>query len=76
MTHQLEPAQATRPGDVVDAHVHLFTVGLLAEMLAKDPNPNPRFKQALKERRFGRRNDPLPDLTPEETAALFKGSKS
>jgi hypothetical protein len=56
---------------VIDAHVHLFTVGLLAEMLDKDPNPNPRFQQALKERKFGRRGDTLPDMTPEETACWY-----
>jgi len=67
----LHPASATHLGDVVDAHVHLFTVGLLEEFLDKDPNPNPRFREALKNRRFGRRNDVLPEMTPEQTACWY-----
>ena len=43
------PLRATAPGDVIDAHVHLFTVGLLEEFLDKDPNPNPRFREAAQE---------------------------
>ncbi|HSK46794.1 MAG TPA: amidohydrolase family protein [Coriobacteriia bacterium] len=68
---ELQPAPATRVGDVVDAHVHLFTVGLLEEFLEKDPNPNPRFREALKSRRFGRRNDVLPEMSPEQAACWY-----
>lgn len=68
----LEPAPVTRPGDVVDAHVHLFTVGLFEEFVAKDPTSHPRFREALKTRKFGRRGDALPDLTPEETASFYR----
>ncbi len=66
-------APATRPGDVVDAHVHLFTVGLLEEWLATlPPQSMPRFRKALEERRFGRRGDQvLPDTTPEQTARWY-----
>ena len=68
----LEPAPPTRPGDVVDAHVHLFTVGLLEEVLSKQPpEAMTRFRQALKERKFGRRGDTLPDMTPEQTACWY-----
>ena len=68
----LDPAPATRPGDVVDAHVHLFTVGLLEEVLSKQPpDAMRRFRTALKERKFGRRGDTLPDMTPEETACWY-----
>ena len=68
----LEPAVPTRPGDVVDAHVHLFTVGLLEEVLSKQPpEAMARFRQALKERKFGRRGDTLPDMTPEQTACWY-----
>jgi predicted TIM-barrel fold metal-dependent hydrolase len=69
----LQPAPATAPGDVIDAHTHLFTVGLLEEVLSKQsPEAMPRFRQALKERKFGRRGDPLPDMTPEDTAVWYK----
>jgi hypothetical protein len=68
---ELEQAPATQPGDVIDAHVHLFTVGLLQEFIDKDPNPNPRFAEAVKKRRFGRRGDELPDMTPEQAACWY-----
>jgi predicted TIM-barrel fold metal-dependent hydrolase len=71
MAHQLDRAPSTRAGDVVDAHVHLFTVGLLEEYLDKDPQANARFRDALKNRRFGRRNDVLPEMTAEQTACWF-----
>ncbi|MDZ4063244.1 MAG: amidohydrolase family protein, partial [Coriobacteriia bacterium] len=68
----LEHAQPTRSGDVIDAHVHLFTVGLLEEALAKQPpEAMQRFRKAVAERKFGRRGDTLPDLTPEEAAAFY-----
>jgi predicted TIM-barrel fold metal-dependent hydrolase len=68
---ELTPAPPTRPGDIIDAHVHLFTVGLFQEYLDKDPNANPRFREAVKHKRFGRRNDPLPDLSPAESACWY-----
>lgn len=71
MSWEIEPAPATRPGDVIDAHVHLFTVGLLREFIEWDPSGNPRFKDALEKRRFGRRNEQLPDMTPEQTACWY-----
>lgn len=69
----LTPAPATGPGDVIDAHVHLFTVGLLEEWLATmPPQQMKRFRTALKERKFGRRGDQvIPETTPEETASLY-----
>ncbi|MDP2234681.1 MAG: amidohydrolase family protein [Actinomycetota bacterium] len=69
---QVDTAPATKPGDVVDAHVHLFTVGLLQEMLAaQPPDAMVRFREALKERKFGRRGDVLPEMDPEETACWY-----
>jgi predicted TIM-barrel fold metal-dependent hydrolase len=67
----LAPAAATLPGDVVDAHMHLFTVGLLEEMVAKMPNPPERFRDGLKRRQWGRRADVLPDLSPSDAAAWY-----
>jgi len=70
----LESAPPTRPGDVIDAHTHLFTVGLLEEMLAKEPpEAMKRFRQGLKDRKWGRsgREQALPDLTPQECAAYY-----
>lgn len=67
----LPPASPTRPGEVIDAHVHLFTVDLFREFVERDPNPNPRFVKALKERKFGRRGETLPDYTPQEAAKWY-----
>jgi len=69
---QLEPAPRTQPGEVIDTHVHLFTVGLLEEYLAtQPPEAMQRFRTALKERKFGRRGDTLPDMTAEEVACWY-----
>jgi len=67
----IDTAPATQPGDVIDAHVHLFTVGLLEEYLDKDAEANERFREALKTRRFGRRNAVLPEMSPEQTACWY-----
>jgi predicted TIM-barrel fold metal-dependent hydrolase len=68
----LKPAPPTAPGDVIDAHTHLFTVGLLEEVLSKQPpEAMRRFRQALKERKFGRRGDTLPEMTPQECADWY-----
>ena len=68
---ELEPAPATRPGDIIDAHCHLFTRGLLQEYVDKNPDAHPRFKTALKEGSFGRWGDPLPDMTAAEVALWY-----
>lgn len=67
----LDPAPATRPGEVIDAHTHLFSVPLFAEYVAAHPDENPRFKRALEERRFGRRNESLPDLDAAAMAEWY-----
>jgi len=65
------PAGPTRPGDVIDSHVHLFTLPLLMEMVERPETPA-RFKQAVKEGKWGRRQtESLPDLGPEECAAWY-----
>ncbi len=64
-------ARPTRPGDVVDAHVHLFTVGLLREHLEKAGIEGERFRKVLETRKFGRRGYELPDLDPTQAAALW-----
>lgn len=70
----LPPAPATRAGDVIDGHAHLFTLGLLEETLAKQPpEAMKRFRQAVKERKFGRRGDTLPDMTPAACADWYRG---
>ncbi|MHB9002878.1 MAG: amidohydrolase family protein [Coriobacteriia bacterium] len=70
MTESLPPAGPTRPGDAIDAHVHLFTLGLFAEIAARPETPA-RFKQAFAERKFGRRGEALPDMTPFECAEWY-----
>lgn len=68
----LSAAPATVPGDVIDAHTHLFTVGLLEEVLSKQPpDAMRRFREALQQRKFGRRGDTLPDMTPQECAGWY-----
>lgn len=67
----LQPAASTRPGQVVDAHVHLFTLPLLAEYVERDPDAPSRFRRALEERRLGRRGQELPDMDPGTAAAWY-----
>lgn len=69
--HQLAPASPTVPGQLIDAHVHLFTYGLFQEYVNAHPDANPVFRQAVKDRRFGRQQDLLPDMTPEQTARWY-----
>ncbi|MBI5232104.1 MAG: amidohydrolase family protein [Coriobacteriales bacterium] len=71
MSWEIDEAPSTQPGDVVDAHVHLFTVPLLQEFIDKNPDANPRFKEALKERKFGRRGDALPDYSAQQAACWY-----
>ena len=68
---RIAEAPLTRPGDVIDAHVHLFSLPLLIEMAERPETPK-RFKQALKEGKWGRRQaETLPDLTAEEIAPWY-----
>ena len=68
---KIAAAKPTQPGDVIDTHVHLFTVGLMKE-IAERPETPERFRQALKERKWGRRGEQtLPDLSPEDCAEWY-----
>jgi len=70
----LTAAEPTRPGEVIDAHVHLFTKGLLEEALSKEPpEAMKRFREALKTGKWGRpgREQVLPDMAPAECAAWY-----
>lgn len=64
-------AGPTRPGDIIDAHVHMFSLPMLREYVERHPDPNPRWREALKTGRFGRRNEVLPDLDPAEMADFY-----
>ncbi len=64
-------ARTTQPGDVIDAHVHLFTRPLMMEIIDRPETPA-RFKQAAKEGKWGRRGEQtLPDLSAEEAASWY-----
>ncbi|MBA4371140.1 MAG: hypothetical protein C0418_06150 [Coriobacteriaceae bacterium] len=68
----LDSAVPTAFGDVIDAHTHLFTVGLLEEVLSKQPpEAMQRFRKALEERKFGKRGDELLDMTPQACAEWY-----
>lgn len=67
----LAPAPPTQPGDVVDAHCHLFAVRLFEEYVESHPEQASLFKRALKERTFGRRGEALPDLDAAEMAKHY-----
>ncbi len=68
---RIAEAPPTTPGDVIDAHVHLFSLPLLMEMAERPETPK-RFKQALKEGKWGRRqSETLPDMTAEEIAPWY-----
>jgi len=67
----LAPAPSTRPGDLVDGHCHLFSVGLFEEHLAADPEGWPKLRQAVKEHKFGPRGADLPDMSAEQMAGWY-----
>jgi predicted TIM-barrel fold metal-dependent hydrolase len=68
---RIAAAQPTQPGDVIDTHVHLFSLPLLKEMAERPETPK-RFKQALKEGKWGRRqNETLPDMPADEMAVWY-----
>jgi predicted TIM-barrel fold metal-dependent hydrolase len=66
-------AAPTRPGDVIDSHVHVVTVGLLEEYLRSMEVAPPGFREALERRQYGRKAGVLPTTSPEQTAAWFLG---
>ncbi len=67
-----EAATPTRPGDAIDAHVHLFTLPLMLEMIERPETPQ-RFKDAAKSGEWRRRGmaQTLPDMPAEECAAWY-----
>jgi len=68
---RIAAAKPTKPGDVIDTHVHLFSLPLLKEMAERPETPK-RFKQALKEGKWGRRaNESLPDMSADEMATWY-----
>lgn len=64
--------RATAPGEIVDAHVHLFARGLFAEQAERGRALPPALARALETGRLGRRGEPLPDLPPEDMAAWYE----
>lgn len=68
---RMQPAPPTRAGDIIDAHCHLFTVGLLEEYVENNPDARERYRKALEERRFGRHGDVLPEMSAEEVAEWY-----
>lgn len=64
-------ASPTRPGDVVDAHVHLFSLPLFREHIENTPDAPPRWRKAIEEGKWGRRNETLPDLDAREMAEWY-----
>lgn len=71
MTPALDRAPATRPGDIIDGHCHLFSLPLFREFVENNPEGNPRFRKALDEGKFGRFGDELPDMSAEEMARFY-----
>jgi predicted TIM-barrel fold metal-dependent hydrolase len=69
----LRLAGPTVPGDVIDAHVHVVTVGLLEEYLASMETPPSGFREALQRRQYGRKVGVLPATSASETAEWFIG---
>ncbi|MDO8949379.1 MAG: hypothetical protein Q7V61_02515 [Actinomycetota bacterium] len=45
----IELAAATKPGDIVDAHVHLFSVAIFEEFIASNPEAAERFQKAARD---------------------------
>ncbi len=71
MTGPAAPLEPTAPGDIVDAHVHLFALPLFREYLERTPDADPRWRKALEDGTWGRRGERLPDLDPEAMAAWY-----
>ena len=65
------PAPVTVPGQVIDAHVHLFSLPLFREYLDRDPDANPRWRKAVEQGKWGRRGESLPDLEAGEMAEWY-----
>jgi predicted TIM-barrel fold metal-dependent hydrolase len=65
------PSAPTAPGDIIDAHVHLFSLPLVRELIEREPNVPARWRTALEEGKWGRRDETLPDLPAEEMAAWY-----
>ncbi len=63
--------QTTRPGDAIDAHVHVVTVGLLEEHLTSLAEEPPGYRAALARRQYGRKVGVLPDTDPATTASAY-----
>lgn len=61
----------TAPGDIIDAHVHLFARGLFVEQVERGRELPEPLARALESGRFGRRGELLPDLPPEEMASWY-----
>ena len=61
----------TAPGDVVDAHVHLFSLPLFREFVEKNPDADPRWRKALEDGKWGRRSESLPDLDAAAMAQWY-----
>jgi hypothetical protein len=68
---RLSPAPPTRTGDVIDAHVHVVTVGLLEEYLGSMEVAPAGFREALARRQYGRKVGVLPETSPAKTAEEF-----
>lgn len=72
MTDKIAAAvPATRPGDVVDAHVHLFSLPLFREYIENTPNVPARWRKALEDGKWGRRNETLPDMDAAAMAEWY-----
>jgi predicted TIM-barrel fold metal-dependent hydrolase len=61
----------TRPGDIIDAHVHLFAVPLFRELIEREPNVPARWRKALEDGKWGRRDETLPDLDAPDMAESY-----
>lgn len=51
--------------------MHLFALAIFEEYVAAHPDGAPRFRKALKERKFGRRGEAIPELSAEEMAVWY-----
>lgn len=66
----MPPAQS---GEIIDAHLHVVTVGLLEEYLSSMESPPPGFREALARRQYGRKVGVLPKLDPAHAAEWYGG---
>lgn len=71
MTGPIARTGPTTPGDIIDAHVHLFSVPMFKELIEREANVPSPWRKAIEDGKWGRRNETLPDLDAQQMAEWY-----